>query len=193
MTKLEALSFYLLFDIIMNRGDYMKLVVFSDVHGNKFLLERIIEFNPDADAFLSLGDSELSQDYLQDLDIIGVKGNYPRDPGIGYEHTMVLKGKKFFLTHGHKYGVHRSMKKLAKKAIQDDIDVVLYGHTHIAQALYCDQILLLNPGSVNRSRNVENPSYCIMHISNDGKITYEFRESETNMEIDIKIIKERLK
>ena len=171
----------------------MKLVIISDVHGKKTLLERILRFNPDADNFLSLGDTEMTLDYLLDLDIIGVKGNYPRDPGLGYEHFMTFNGKKFMLTHGHKYGVHKGLKKLAKKAIQENIDVILYGHTHIAHALYCNDTLLLNPGSVYRPRNKQQPSYCIMYVSDKGDITYEFRDSSTNMVLDIEEIRKQLK
>ncbi|MCK5388336.1 MAG: hypothetical protein KAJ22_03545 [Candidatus Izimaplasma sp.] len=55
----------------------MKVVVFSDAHGCKIIIERIISFNPDANYFISLGDSELPLDFLMDLDIIAIKGNYP--------------------------------------------------------------------------------------------------------------------
>lgn len=171
----------------------MKLVIFSDVHGKKTLLERIMQFNPDADNFLSLGDTELTLDYLLDLDIIGVKGNYPRDPGLGYEHFMTFNGKKFMLTHGHKYKVQKGLKKLFLKAFNDDVDVVLYGHTHIAQATCINNILLLNPGSVYRPRNHLKPSYCIMYVDDKGEITYEYRDSETNMKVEVEELQEQIK
>ena len=164
----------------------MKIVVFSDVHGNRDLLERILSFNPDADYFISLGDSELPLDYLLDLDIIAIKGNYPRDAGFTYDHEMIVNGKKIFMTHGHKYGVHKSLKKLLKKGFQGDYDIVLYGHTHVARVDKADKMLLINPGSVNRPRSVEQPSYLVMNIDDAGVFTYQFKESETNMEIKLK-------
>lgn len=181
------------FAILRIRGDGMKLVIFSDVHGKKTLLERIMRFNPDADNFLSLGDTEMTMDYLLDLDIIGVKGNYPRDPGLGYEHYMTFHGKKFMMTHGHKYKVQRGLKKLVRKAFDENVDVVLYGHTHIAQALYVNDVLLLNPGSVYRPRNHLKPSYCIMNIDKEGTITYEYRDSETNMQVGVEELREQIK
>lgn len=171
----------------------MKIVVFSDVHGRKMLLERILRFNPDADSFLSLGDSELTLDYLLDLDIIGVKGNYPRDPGLGYDHYMIFNKQKFMLTHGHKYGVQRGLKKLALKAFNEEVNVVLYGHTHIAKATCINRVLFLNPGSVYRTRNELQPSYCIMNIEEDGLIKYEFRDSETNMVLEVDEFREYIK
>lgn len=171
----------------------MKLVIFSDVHGQKLLLERILRFNPDADQFLSLGDSELTLDYLLDLDIIGVKGNYPRDPGLGYTHFLEFHGHKFMMTHGHKFGVQRGLKKLAQKAFLEDAKVVLYGHTHIAKATCINHVLFLNPGSLYRTRNKIQPSYCIMHVEKDGLIKYEFRDSETNMVLELDEFREYIK
>lgn len=170
----------------------MKLVLFSDVHGNDFMLERIMLFNPDADHFLSMGDSELTMDYLLDLDIIGVKGNYPRDPGVDYDHILMVNNKKILMTHGHKYGVQRGLNKLIKKAIEEEIDIVLFGHTHVAEVIKYNNIILLNPGSVYRSRGRNYPSYCIMNITDDGIVTFEFRESETNMVIELDEIKNNL-
>ena len=69
----------------------MKIVVFSDAHGNKKAIERILDFNPDATHIISLGDSELRHNYLLDLNIIAVKGNYPLDGGIGYESILEIE------------------------------------------------------------------------------------------------------
>ncbi len=162
----------------------MKLVAFSDAHGNREIVERIISFNPDADYFISLGDSELPLDYLLDLDIIPIKGNYPRDAGFVYERDFEVGGKKIFLTHGHKYGVHRDLRKLLKKAFQTDYDMVLFGHTHIAYQQKVGTVLLINPGSVTRARNQMKPSYVIINIV-DNEIQWTFKESETNRTIEL--------
>ena len=164
----------------------MKLVIFSDVHGNKEVLERIISFNPDAEYFISLGDSELNMDYLLDLDIVAIKGNYPRDAGFTYEHTMDVFGKKLLFTHGHKEKVHKGINKLLKKAFQNDIDIALYGHTHIPRVDKANNLLIINPGSVHRPRAELEPSYLILNIEKDGKIEYIFKEAQTNLTMDIK-------
>ena len=62
----------------------MKLVVFSDAHGNKQAVERIINYNKDTDYLISLGDSELPLSFLQSKNIIMIKGNYPLDAGFKY-------------------------------------------------------------------------------------------------------------
>ena len=162
----------------------MKLVVFSDAHGYKEIVERIVNFNSDADYFISLGDSELEQDFLLSNDIIMIKGNYPRDPGFVYEREMEVEGLNFFLIHGHKYGVQRSLKKLIKHTINNNYDVVLYGHTHIADVMKVGKALILNPGSCARPRNDVAPSYLVIEII-EGVLTYNYKESFTNSTIEV--------
>lgn len=162
----------------------MKIVVFSDVHGRKDLMERILSFNPDADYFISLGDSELSMDYLQQLDIIAIKGNYPRDPGFAYESELTLNGVKIFFTHGHKYAVQKSLKKLLKKGFENEYDIILYGHTHVPKVDKAGNLLLINPGSVTRQRSAVVTTYLVMNISNEGKVTYDFKDATTNVLVE---------
>ncbi len=161
----------------------MKVIVFSDAHGSKILIERILSFNPDADYIVSLGDSELPIDYLVDLDIIAIKGNYPRDGGFVYESTLEIEGKKLFLTHGHKYSVHKTLVKLLKHAMKIECDIVLYGHTHIAKVDKVNDMLVINPGSIKSPRSQVMPSYLILNITKDS-VEYIFKEAETNLTIE---------
>lgn len=161
----------------------MKLVVFSDAHGNKELIKRVLEFNPDADYVISLGDSELPHNFLQDLDIIAIKGNYPRDGGFVFESVLEVEGKKIFLTHGHKYGVTKDMKKLLDKGMRDEYDLVLYGHTHIPKFDNVAGVYYMNPGSLYSPRTTLPPSYLILYVTKD-EVTFKFKESETNLLIE---------
>ena len=161
----------------------MKVIVFSDAHGSRILIERILSFNPDADYFISLGDSELSLDFLMDLDIIAIKGNYYRDAGLAFDNVLKIEGKKLYLTHGHKYGVHKSLLKLLKYVLSQDFDIVLYGHTHIARVDIVNDMLIMNPGSIKSPRSKTAPSYLILNITKDS-IDYTFKEAETNITIE---------
>ena len=162
----------------------MKLVIFSDAHGYKEIVQRILDFNSDADYFISLGDSELQLDYLVENDIIPIKGNYPRDAGLVYEKDLVIEGKKIFLTHGHKYNVHKGLKKLVKNCISKDCNIALYGHTHIASNVKIGPVIFANPGSCARSRNELPPTYLILIIKED-EVTFTFKESLTNTTIEV--------
>lgn len=163
----------------------MKLVVFSDVHGRKKLLERVLDFNPDADYYISLGDSELPTDYLQRKNIIMVKGNYPFDGGIHYEQVLYIEEFKVFITHGHKYKVRRGTFYLEEEAMINKYDICLFGHTHIAYAKEIDNVFYMNPGSVSRSRSYVPESYLIIHIERGKVIRYQFKDAFTNEDLDI--------
>lgn len=161
----------------------MKIVVFSDAHGNKEAIQRVVGFNPDANFVVSLGDSEVSYNFLQDLDIIPIKGNYFRDAGFVYESELVVKEKRIFLTHGHKYKVHKGLSKLSNKVIIDGYDIALYGHTHIAKFDTIGEKYVINPGSINKSRNKKVPSYLLIYLD-DGVFSFEFKNAITNEDIE---------
>lgn len=174
-----------MFDIIIKKeGDTMKLVVFSDAHGRQMVVDRILDFNPDADYFISLGDSELPQEYFMDHDIVYVKGNYPRDPGFVYETELEVAGKRIYITHGHKFKVHRTLDKLIKFGISNNYDIVLFGHSHILHLQKLVTTWFINPGSCSSSRNQFPPSYCIIEIDANGVVTT-FKEAMTNSTIEV--------
>lgn len=154
----------------------MKVLVFSDAHGSKDLIQNIVQTHQDADYIISLGDTEVRFEFLQQYDIVAIKGNYPRDPGFAYEREMTLLGRSLFLTHGHKYGVHRSLVKLSNHAIENQYDIVLYGHTHIARIDRAGSSVLVNPGSIKSPRNALPPSYLIMTL-NEQNVHFAFMES----------------
>ena len=83
----------------------MKLLIFSDNHREKTALESILLLHKDSERFISLGDSEMSETELSNLNVFGVKGNYPFEPKFPDELTFEFDGWRFFLTHGHKYNV----------------------------------------------------------------------------------------
>jgi len=138
----------------------------------------------DADFFVSLGDSELPHKYLLDLDVLAIKGNYPRDAGFVYEKLMNIEGKNILFTHGHKQGVSNGIINLISYGMKQDADIVLYGHTHVAKVDQVQDVLLINPGSISKPRSDLMPSYVILTITND-KIEYVFKEAYTNLEITI--------
>ena len=53
---------------------------------------------------------------------------------------------------------------MAAFAKQEDCDIFCYGHSHIAAIEQLDQVLLLNPGSLWRSRDGRGPSYAVLYL-----------------------------
>lgn len=162
----------------------MKVVVFSDAHGDKLAVDRIIDWNTDADYLLSLGDTELPLEYLVKHDIVMITGNSRHDAGFMSERMIEIGGVRLFMTHGHKYNVNRSLDKLKKYAYENNYDVVLFGHTHILEIEEAGKMLFLNPGSCARPRNSLPPTYMILNI-NEGELTRTVKDSIDNSTIEV--------
>ena len=162
----------------------MKLVVFSDVHGESGIISHILDKNKDADYVLSLGDAEVDLDFLVHNDIVMIKGNSRHDAGFVFERELVVDGVKIFMVHGHKHGVNHGLDKLAKLAFNEKYDVVLFGHTHIVNQQKLGGIQFLNPGSCARPRNHLPPTYLILEIENK-EIKWMFKDSLSNSTIEV--------
>ncbi|MFH5882108.1 MAG: metallophosphoesterase family protein [Candidatus Izemoplasmataceae bacterium] len=142
----------------------MKILVVSDVHKEKERLEAILRENKNVEYIISLGDSELKSSFLEKHDIIAIKGNYPFDAGFTYEHEMVINQTKFLLVHGHKYNIRSGIETLYERMLETDVDVALYGHTHVAAFDVVEKRVLANPGSVYKSKGDLTESYLTIDI-----------------------------
>ena len=138
----------------------MKALIFSDSHGNFSVMKRIIKSSSDADCVIFAGDGisdvESLQSEFHEKMFFSVRGNndYGSSP-YGYarddELLFVLEGKRIFLTHGHSFGVKSSLNTLFAKAQRDEIDIVIFGHTHEPYEEYNKEkrpFYFFNPGSV---------------------------------------------
>lgn len=145
----------------------MKIVVCSDNHYNFDVLDKILADNPDADYYWHLGDSEANEE--RDIyPFASVRGNND------YLNLPVFKifevgGHRFFLTHGHRY-LRSDFYGLYEAAVQNNCDVLLYGHTHMFSDYSYEGIRFLNPGSCRLNRDGTPPSYMIINIDDDHNI-----------------------
>lgn len=162
-----------------------RLIIFSDVHKQKARLDSILKEHKGASLFISLGDSELKSRYLEDNDIIAIKGNYPFDAGFTYEHEMRIENKKFLFVHGHKYGVRHGIEKLYERMLESNIDFAFYGHTHVAAFDTVDNRYLINPGAVYKSRSEISDSYIYLEID-EALVTIKWLDAENHTLIEHK-------
>lgn len=152
----------------------MKILVFSDSHGNVSNMAEAIDKNRDCDEIFYLGDGN--------SDIESIKKYYPKKTftvvcgNCDFCYGLVqdceyrrINHKTIYLTHGHIEGVKMSVCGLIDKAASVMADIALYGHTHFPET-HVDQksgIFVLNPGSIRENR------YAILEIKLDGKISAE--------------------
>ena len=117
----------------------MRILAFSDTHGNIDYCIRVIERIGAVDMILHAGDvSTDAQDLEAIFDNIPVKyvrGNCEVSNSSA-EQLIEVCGKKIFLTHGHIHAVkyESDYKTLAESARKLGADVAVFGHTHLPVA-----------------------------------------------------------
>lgn len=151
----------------------MIIGVISDTHRiNKEIYKAIQVLNKlKVDVIIHLGDNVQDVEEIKKLTnttIINVQGNCDYEIDVPSEKIEVLGEKKFFITHGHNYSVKMHLNRLKYRAMEVGADIVLYGHTHVADINHEEGIWFINPGSVSASRLGPN-SFSIIKI-NDGKV-----------------------
>lgn len=95
-------------------------------------------------------------------EIICVRGNCDTEvdqmvlefPILSDTSTILIDGKKLFLTHGHKYNP-TNLPPLGEG------DILLFGHTHVPTDVTIDGIRCLNPGSVSIPKGGSGNSYVV--------------------------------
>ena len=143
----------------------MKILVVSDTHHyNKAMIFAIESEVPDI--IIHLGNDvpdceEISLAY-PDIPLHVVKGN--GDSGSApVSDEFLLAGKRFFITHGHLFRVKSSLTNLISEAQNRQVDICLFGHTHLSYHSHIDGILFVNPGSAG----ISGQNYAVLDIK-DG-------------------------
>ena len=131
----------------------------------------------DVDLIIHAGDIT-SQSVLDDLEKIApvhaVEGNMDRVVG-----ELELPASKIIEAEGHKIGiVHGEVyprgdtQQLYYTALELGVDILVSGHSHIAQLEKIKDVILVNPGSPTNPR-LSDPSVAVLEI-NKSNIEIEF-------------------
>lgn len=147
----------------------MKIIVFSDSHGSLSPMEKIMSMHRNADVVVHCGDSRGELDEIKrqfpDKMYYAVRGNCDFASSLEPTVTFTLEGVNFMATHGHLFSVKFGLGELRRAARQDGMDVVFFGHTHIAHNEYDDGIFFINPGACGGYK----PSYAVVEVK-DGQV-----------------------
>ncbi|WP_078428320.1 metallophosphoesterase family protein [Alkalihalobacterium alkalinitrilicum] len=150
----------------------MKIVVLSDTHmpkKAKTYPSQLVTDLQSAQLIIHAGDWQTAQVYeqlSQYSQVVGVTGN------VDNEEIQQLFGEKLVLPIGpfkigvvHGHGQKLTTEKRALAAFKnDDVDCIIYGHSHIPVLKKVNDILLFNPGSVTDKRRQPNFSYGVLTI-----------------------------
>ncbi|MGV8146444.1 MAG: metallophosphoesterase [Alkaliphilus sp.] len=153
----------------------MKIGVLGDSHGIKKNIDIAMRMLKDTELILFTGDyirdiKQIESEY--DCEIIAVRGNC--DLRGELEIVRTIFGKRFFICHGHKYGVKYTLDNICYRAKELEADVVIFGHTHIPYYEEANGMIMINPGSVTFPRGKSRKSCAT--ISLGEKIEVEFIE-----------------
>ncbi len=135
----------------------MKLLVFSDSHGDTLTLSRTVGAVRDADYVIHAGDGALSFLSLMrehpEMTPVAVRGNCDIGASdVPLEAELTVEGMRILIVHGHKFGVKSGTLALEAEARMRGYDIVIFGHTHEPLERYIPAdgarraIRLFNPG-----------------------------------------------
>ena len=150
----------------------MRIVVFSDTHGNRFAIDKIVKKNPEVRHFIFLGDGERELDKARlsypDVTFHNVAGNCDYGSMTPDSDIFMCEGHKIIFCHGHRVGVKYGVQGIPDFALQNNADIALFGHTHERFYDYRDGVHILNPGSASCPRDGFRPSYAFIDIEKGG-------------------------
>lgn len=149
----------------------MKLIAFSDSHGDHMPMIQALRKHRNAEVVIFCGDGHNDirevQKSFPDKMYLTVKGNCDWCCEFANVQTITLCGKKLLITHGHIQRVKESMMQLTYFGNQENADIVVFGHTHQQVTFLESKMILMNPGSIGY-----NEQYSTIDIDEKtGKIT----------------------
>ncbi len=156
----------------------MKIVVMSDSHGMRRVLELVMQKQPDADMYIHLGDGErevhaflMSHPELKEK-FHYLKGNcdsgFLVDPTLNQFVMTLPHGHKIFAAHGDAYQVKYGTNRIRYEGREVHADIILYGHTHMRECRYEDGIYIVNPGSLGAPRDGKRPGFALIDVCESG-------------------------
>ena len=141
------------------------------------LPEKVLESFENVDLILHAGDIT-SQSVIDELEtiapVIAVEGNMDRVVGemdLPPSRIIEVEGHKIGIIHGEVYP-RGDTQHLYYNALQLGVDILVSGHSHIAQLEKIKNVILVNPGSPTNPR-LSDPSVALMEINAD-EINFEF-------------------
>ena len=158
----------------------MRVLVVSDTHGKlEHLKTAMMRLGP-VDLLLHLGDIEGQEheiEKLADCPTEMIAGNNDYFSMLDKEKEFMLRGKRIWMTHGHRYLVGQTSAHIREEAASRGIDVALYGHTHKPRLIYDPHATVACPGSLSYPRQNGRVTTCLLiNIDDAGEFHFEICE-----------------
>ena len=147
----------------------MRILLVSDTHGNQPALLKAHASAGLVDIIIHLGDGEADGELLSavaDCPVLQIAGNCDLGSNAPRELVCEWNRVRFLLCHGDRYGVKAGFSRLIERGAEAGVEVILYGHTHLALTEEHDGIRLINPGTMNRQAPFH--SYAVLELGENG-------------------------
>lgn len=159
----------------------MKIGVISDTHiksADRLLPNEVFLAFEGVELILHAGDILIEEVLLQLETIAPVHAVAGNNDGFeiyqkyGTRKLITVGGKKIGITHGVSRG--KTYMNAYSEFIDEDVDCIVYGHSHIPHNEWINNILFFNPGSATQRRFQPRHSVGILHIDQNivGEIIY---------------------
>lgn len=153
----------------------MKILVMSDSHRVLNPIRDLLETTHQGiDMVFHLGDcSEDIKSFIKiynNIEFHCINGNCDFNDHFSYEEIIIVNGKKIWLSHGHRNGVKIGYDRISYAAEEKEVQVCLFGHTHMPATFKYNDIWFMNPGSLSFPRGIAIPSYGVLDITDSGDI-----------------------
>ncbi len=147
----------------------MRIVVFSDSHGDRYSMFEALLNEPLAEYVYFLGDGYRE---FEDLEcahegkhgFVKVRGNCDFGCDFPARDIRTINDCKIYATHGYVERVKYGIYDLEYEARKENCKLVLFGHTHEKLNTYRDGIYFFNPGSLR------DWNYGVVDITDNGII-----------------------
>lgn len=133
----------------------IRILLVSDNHGRMNNLIEVKEKVGALDLVIHMGDAEGTEDKIRNLfdcTVVMVAGNCDHRSREDEEILLELEGHTLFACHGHTRGVNWDLSGMEEAAASYGADIALFGHTHIPQIIYREDLMIINPGSIEKPR-----------------------------------------
>lgn len=154
----------------------MRIGLISDTHGS--LHSGVFEHFLDVQAILHAGDvcgAEILSELETLAPVTAVVGNCD-PPGCGLRMRAVeeFAGVRIGMTHSHLVDASARDQRLVELFAEDDVQIIVHGHSHIARNDRVGDMTFLNPGAACRPRFKDIASIAVLEILPRGAWTVKF-------------------
>jgi uncharacterized protein len=155
----------------------MKITVLSDTHmprTSKRFPEVLVKDMEESELIIHAGDFQTSEIYnsLREFgELTGVVGNVDGEElkqMLPKKTILEIQGIKIGIVHGD--GKGKTTEKRAEEAFSnEDVDIIIFGHSHIPYLRYHQGVLLFNPGSPTDKRRQPVYSHGVLLIEDESR------------------------